>query len=169
MDKFKLLKKWINKKNNQYITICDENPLIKNYCVLTGTSWEQFLSSLKPKGEKKKGKEELIPEELGWEELLKKSKLLAYLLCVETKQLPGGILPEERNWLLKHGIDISKGNSTIDYTGILSEDEEGIDRFPNKYDNEEPEPTDDELHEIKVKDITGTNFFVEDSDETDKE
>lgn len=162
-------KRWLNKKNNQYEIIHDENPLIKNYCVLTGISWEQFLDNFKHKKEKKKGSEESIPEELAWEELLKKSKLLAYLLCVETKQLPGGILPEERNWLLKHGIDISKGNSTIDYTGILSEDEEGIDRIPNKYDNEEHEPTDDELREIKVKDITNTKFSVRDSDDIDKE
>lgn len=162
-------KRWINKSKLQFEIVLDENPLVKNYCVLNGTSWEQFLSNFKLKKKNRKGNIEFINEELAWEEIINKSKLLAYLLCIETKQLPGGILPEERNWLLKHGIDISKGNSAIDYTGILSEDEEGIDRIPNKYDNEEPEPTDDELRKIKVKDITNTKFFVRDSDDIDKE
>ena len=85
---------------------------------------------------------DMTKEEQAFDVLIENSKKLANLLCIETTQLPAkGILPEERSWLLKQGIDISKGNSTSDYTTL---EEDSTD------DNEDSdEPTETDLREIE--------------------
>lgn len=83
-----------NRENTE--KVLDENPLIKIYCIANGTNWE------------------LLQED--WDVVMSKAKSLAFDLCIEPSLLPNkGILPEEKSWLKKIHIDISAGNSTIDY------------------------------------------------------
>jgi len=128
------------------------------YCVLNGTSWGLFLENFQEK--KEAGKNKLSRKEQAWKSLLKKSRSLAYQLCIRTENLPGGILPEEHNWLKKQGIDKTKGNPALDYTTI--EDQE--DEEDSGIQDINVEPTDEELRRIDAQSLE-CNEPVDDDDE----
>jgi hypothetical protein len=130
-----------NTKKDHWQPETIENPLINVYCAFNGTSWEAFKESYESPKSKQKYSTDMTKKEQAFDVLIENSKKLANLLCIEATQLPAkGILPEERGWLLKQGLDISKGNSTNDYTTL----EEDL-----TVENEDDEPTETDIGEIE--------------------
>ncbi len=114
---------------------------LKVLCVLRNSFFDNLVklehstvskSKAKSRSTKKfNGKEtEKSIEEDVEDKLIQNSKNLLNKLCIMPSTLPLGVLPEEKNWLLKKGIRIDEGNDSFDSKAkneTLEEEETDID------------------------------------------
>lgn len=104
--------------------------------------------------------------EIAFERLNRDSKQVISKLCITIKNLPlKGILPEEKNWLYKIGIDIEKGNPTPELAEeIADKAESSSDACEDPLSKTSSEAATPEIEEITEEE---KERMIEDTDSLD--